>query len=381
MSFKYIKKRKGAVLPIVALVMVFMLFGFAALAVDVGSLYAERRKMVAAADAAALAGAQELRDSSGENIGDAISIAKQVAIDNGADEDYFEDPSIEPIIVEKRNVKTEDGKTDSRQVIEVNVKTNKELFFARFLGFDDSNVTARAVATWGYIKQVKGGQILPIFVLDEEFESGYGNLHDNKVVTNKGISDANWGFVEIGGKGANVIKEHLSGVHMDREYTINAILDNEQGRVQAIDVPLEDRMKAAAELPTVEARRQYMSGLVPIIEKDGIDDPGNSKLKLPIKYFAVYLIKDVIKNYDKGNENKGIPGKGTGSPFALDDNFNRVASPKTYKDDGEYIYDKGTIVGEFTGDVVELSAIVVKGDQEPPSSGNIDSAKYHKLIE
>ena len=53
------KDQRGAVL-IWILPALVVLFGIAALVIDAGSLYVDRRRMVTAADAAALAGAQEM---------------------------------------------------------------------------------------------------------------------------------------------------------------------------------------------------------------------------------------------------------------------------------------------------------------------------------
>ena len=60
-----------------------VLLGIAALAIDVGRLYGERRRMQNAADAAALAGAHEL--CQGRSDADAIAMANDYAIArNGA---------------------------------------------------------------------------------------------------------------------------------------------------------------------------------------------------------------------------------------------------------------------------------------------------------
>lgn len=78
-----VRKRgeSGQTLILVA-VLLIVLLGFTALAIDVGSLYGERRIMQNAADGAALAGAEEL--CLGKSGSAAIAMAKSYATTNGA---------------------------------------------------------------------------------------------------------------------------------------------------------------------------------------------------------------------------------------------------------------------------------------------------------
>lgn len=122
---KFIRNEDGQALPLVALLMV-VLMGFAALVIDVGRIYNVKSEMQKAADAAALAGAQELPTAS-----TAISTAKNYAGLNGA---------------EKTNTSvTTPYKGDSNK-IEVVCTMNVQYTFARVLGLTDADVSARAVA-------------------------------------------------------------------------------------------------------------------------------------------------------------------------------------------------------------------------------------------
>jgi uncharacterized membrane protein len=87
---KLYKNEDGAVLPIVALLLTFVLIGLSALVVDVGFLYAERRSMVTAADAAALGGAKVLQEALSDPTAvqsvvesNAIKVATDLALANG----------------------------------------------------------------------------------------------------------------------------------------------------------------------------------------------------------------------------------------------------------------------------------------------------------
>ncbi len=119
------KNEDGQSLVLAALVMVVLL-GFSALVIDVGMIHMTKSQLQNAADAAALAGAQDLPTKNA-----AISTAKDFAELNG---------------VEKANttvITPYDG--DSNQ-IEVLCTMNVQYSFARILGFTDADVSARAVA-------------------------------------------------------------------------------------------------------------------------------------------------------------------------------------------------------------------------------------------
>ncbi|KAF5033736.1 putative Flp pilus-assembly TadE/G-like protein [anaerobic digester metagenome] len=144
---KFIRNEDGQALPLVALLMV-VLMGFAALVIDVGRIYNVKSEMQKAADAAALAGAQELPTAS-----TAISTAKNYAGLNGA---------------EKTNTSvTTPYKGDSNK-IEVVCTMNVQYTFARFLGLTDADVSARAVAQkiskWN-------GDALPFINLDFDYST------------------------------------------------------------------------------------------------------------------------------------------------------------------------------------------------------------------
>lgn len=131
---KFIKNEKGAVLPIVAVFLAFVAFGMAAIVIDVGFLYAERRELVTAADAAALAGAKEMQKS-GSTESQVKAVAKNVAIANGAvntDEDDVE-------------VYFTGSTSDTR--VRVTVENTVNLFFAGFFTEGSSVVNATAVAS------------------------------------------------------------------------------------------------------------------------------------------------------------------------------------------------------------------------------------------
>lgn len=119
------KHEDGQVLVMVAIMMV-VLIGFAALIVDVSAMQLTKTNMQNAADAAAIAGAQKL-----PNVNLAVNTAKDYAEFNGA---------------EKENTTVTTPYKDDPTLIEVVITKNIQHAFARIMGFNDGNVSARAVA-------------------------------------------------------------------------------------------------------------------------------------------------------------------------------------------------------------------------------------------
>jgi len=113
---------------IVALAMVVLL-GFTALAVDGGALYLARRQAATAADAAALAGALDL-----PNKDKAFQTVDEYVYENKAE-----------VVSKETPYEYENDKFDSNR-IEVICSKHVDFTFAKVLGFDETDVSARAVA-------------------------------------------------------------------------------------------------------------------------------------------------------------------------------------------------------------------------------------------
>lgn len=119
-----LNNQRGSVVTLVAGAMIAVL-GCAALVVDIGQLYLNRTQLSNVADAAVLAGAQELP----KNPAGAQSIALEYALKNGKATD---------------NVNTtisSDNKT-----IQINITRNVPLSFAPFLGIPTASVAEKATA-------------------------------------------------------------------------------------------------------------------------------------------------------------------------------------------------------------------------------------------
>lgn len=126
---------RGAATIMVAGMMVVLL-GFAALAVDVGALYAEKAQLQNGADAAALAIAT---DCAGGSCGSSTSTGNQFANDNSND-------NTSGAVVTFPAAATVRVVTNARDTAGEN---SFSLFFARAMGFNTANVDAAAEASWG----------------------------------------------------------------------------------------------------------------------------------------------------------------------------------------------------------------------------------------
>ncbi len=139
-------EEKGAVMVIVALLLVVLL-GFTGLVIDVGWATVERRNMVTAADAGALAGAADLCVGPAE----AVQKAEEYAIQhNGADRAQI--------------VVSDYEKEGDKRLITVVTEKDVDYKFARVLGFDGVTVKAQAKAIIGPIEKVSGmvGDVVPL---------------------------------------------------------------------------------------------------------------------------------------------------------------------------------------------------------------------------
>ncbi len=375
---RLINEEKGVALPLVALMLV-VLFGFAALAIDGGNLLLSRRQMVTAADAGALAGAQELSNKDGKDTGEAEKVAKAVAIENGAD---------------AGTVTAEVKDVDGRQVIEVNVYKDTQMTVGKVLNLDDVNVHAKSVGTWGYMQNFSGGSIMPFYSFDKHFKLGNGTIKEGKLevdIDNKNIVlNSNYGYLEVGSgqNGINsllAVEKHTIPQDIVNEIKIGGVLEGEPGKGQSLIKPIETRMKDAVLKFTGEgkipARRQYMSGLIPVVDYDEFikindkstyNDDGTIKkpdlknpLDLPVKYFAIFEILDVV-----------VDNKGKGSEFALNSvTYEKVAKAQDWK--GEQM---GTVIGRYIDSYVNVDVIITDGDQVNPNPSGY-SAKYFRLID
>lgn len=329
---KIFKNKKGAVMPLVAIILGLFALGFLALIIDLGDVYIQRKRMITAADAAALAGAQVLKASKGTDVGLAKTTAEKYAKDNGAIQVQIPDiPTLNPT---------------TRQVVDVTVGIDEPSIFARFLGSDSTNIKAHAIATWGYVKK---SSYFPIFVFDKAFDNYSKNkevisLHDN--VTIDGSKTNSFSFVEVNDSNAmSLIKEAIEGTIFVDEVKIGDILGGVPGKRESVYDSARKRIGDIVLIPVIDSAAFSTNSVN--------EDKNSNSWELKISYFAYFKITDVLKqNVDATKQN----GNGNDKQ------------------------DSVLIKGYFTGDKSVSNIIVQDGDQTNPNPTGDTPALYCKLI-
>lgn len=139
-----LRRNKGQVLVLLALAL-FVLLGFAALAVDVGYMYTVRNELQRSADSGALAGASAFFD--GPSTDPAIQgVADTRARDYASTDDVATTPLDRAMEI---GVRFDVGPDRIR----VDTQRDVNLFFARILGRDNATITAYAVAEAAVVSQ------------------------------------------------------------------------------------------------------------------------------------------------------------------------------------------------------------------------------------
>jgi uncharacterized repeat protein (TIGR01451 family) len=148
----YLKLERGAVSIIVAFV-TFSLLAVAALVIDIGLLYQERRQLQTAADSAALAGITELAE--GRSMEEAQATAESYVLQNA-------NVTPDQILID----------FPGANQIKVTCSTTRKLFIAPIFGEKQSSVETTATATFGSATSVRN--LVPIIVPIQEVVNHIG---------------------------------------------------------------------------------------------------------------------------------------------------------------------------------------------------------------
>ena len=162
---------RGQVIVLMVLMMVVLL-GFAALVVDVGYAYYAHRSLQASADAAALAGSQEL-----PNAANAVAIAKQYGSEVGSKNNKHNINNVTTTVTTKCVVSLGGcvPGTSSNAVVVLEMAPTKT-FFAGLLGIPSFTIKAKATAA------MRGGTPKPahVMIVLDRTGSMSSSLHDRR---------------------------------------------------------------------------------------------------------------------------------------------------------------------------------------------------------
>lgn len=176
-----LRSRRGSVIVVTALGL-FMMIGCAAIVSDVGLLYVNRMQLTNLADAAVLAGVQELPASSTT----AVSVALSYARLNGKAGDAV------------------DARVVGGTKLTVQATRVVPLFFARIFGFQSSNVAATAAAAITPMSSV--ANIVPFGIVKQELV--FGQTYTLKLGEGDGYS-GNFGALALGATGADNYRTNI----------------------------------------------------------------------------------------------------------------------------------------------------------------------------
>lgn len=197
----HFNREDGAAAVIVVLLFAFVLFGLAALVVDVGSMYTTKRDAQNMADAAALAGVQDLPFGPG-----AASTAATYYMNLNKNHDFAIDPEIEIYATNAAN-----------DTITVKVYPNAPAFFARTWGITAMQVNAKATAMVGSPGGYNGVMPFGIMSAEPSGTAAFGYAFNQQVTLKQPAASGeagNFQFLSLtdppgGHIGNNVITEAL----------------------------------------------------------------------------------------------------------------------------------------------------------------------------
>ncbi len=276
--FKKIKDESGQALVIVALSTV-VLFGATALSVDLGMAYNAKAELQAAADAAALAGAQDLPNS---------NVAKKSA------ENYAGFNN-----VEAENVTAVSPYAGNSKLIEVTCTREITYYFAKFLGFDSKVIVARAVA----IKEASwAGDALPFMNLDDTVTTAGQSLVLWEKTTSSGDDEKLWP------RDADIDAEYKI-YNNDGVYT-SILLDSVDdhgwdGFALKSGIDNNDKKEMEPLIKQYIGKSIYVLSLMPEYIPASVTTNYNNKQIIPINH--IVLLKCTVVKYDFG-ANDGTHG-------------------------------------------------------------------------
>lgn len=182
------REEGGAVLVLVALGLVFFILGMLALTVDLGRAVGVKRNMVNAADAAALAAAQQCALGKGSVAAQAAAL--QTAKLNGAQ------TQIALQFVPAGACPPGDPPAAGQKFVTVRYGTLVDYFVAPVLGFDNIDVTASATAMWAVPGIVPiTVNVVPLQQCDTE-DPAPGN-QCNIVYPKDTLQNPRWGILDL----------------------------------------------------------------------------------------------------------------------------------------------------------------------------------------
>jgi Flp pilus assembly protein TadG len=280
-------QERGAAAVLVALLLVPML-GFTAIAVDIGAVYAERARLQVAADAAALAVAQDCARGS---CGDMLATATALVAANDADVS-----TAPPVLSQAPTKVTVTGGKPTRH------------WFAPVIGIESTQVSASATVAWG--APGAGTAVLPLtFSWCEFSQQTHGGLPSSTTVRTIYFTKTS-NTVGCTGPSNLVVPGGF------------AYIDTDPGRCQATSA-LDNRMtsKTGNSVPSDCAPADFTAWIGKTVLLPLFDDSGQTGTNAWYRVFGYAAFR--ITGYMLGGQYKTSPQPCTGSARCITGYFTR----------------------------------------------------------
>ena len=259
---KLLREKKGSVAVVTALAVTALML-MAALVVDAGVLYLNRIELSNMADAAVLAGAQDLPDS-----GAARDTVATYAQRNGRTGDR-----IDTLL------------TNSNTTLTLNAMRNVVLFFSRIADILSADIHATAEATIMPISGASG--VVPWGVEQQSFT--FGTTYQLKAGAGGGYN-GNYGALALGGSGANTYRDNIKYGY-NGKLSVGDWVSTEPGNMSGpTSQGVGDRISQdpSATFQTVQENSPRIV-IVPVISELG----GNGRHDVQIVGFAAFFLEGV----------------------------------------------------------------------------------------
>jgi Flp pilus assembly protein TadG len=253
---KHQKKFAEGQTAVIMTLVIGVLLGAMALCTDVGLFYFNWMQLQKAADAAALAGANQLTavpDPSGTVAANAVSTAEGYACLNGINDPNNTNPTICPNPVQNASYVDQVASTNvDPNDTQLSIKLTRQVpyFFARVLGLNSGSVAAAATAQVGQGVNTFNNGLFPAGIQCDKPCSSIANMDPGQSVVfgqkfAGGLAPGNWQWLDLGqGTGAsdlsNAIANGVAGTYSIGEnisstsgtnYNSSVVQDGFQARV------------------------------------------------------------------------------------------------------------------------------------------------------
>lgn len=266
---KILRNEQGSVVVLAALAVVVMM-GFGAIAVDVGNLYLNKTRVANVADAAALAGVQDLPGDTAQ----AVATARSYAAQNGNGNDI-----VQPVVVADNN--------GNNTKLKVTVIRNVPYYFARVFGITPANQNVSATSTAKISPITATAGIVPWGIVKQSFV--FGQTYQLKEGAGSGYN-GNYGALALGGNGANTYRDNIKYGYSG-QINVGDWLTTEPGNMsgptsQGVDYRISQDPGATFQTVQKDSARIV---IVPVID----DLSGNGLSQVQVVGFAAFFLEGV----------------------------------------------------------------------------------------